>query len=186
MEYALCKLVKIFEILQQFVGNNCIFQGNGSKNLKNPCPAKNLAFSLGRAMLCTPRGMRQRKPNGNPGIERITHGPSDLGEWQPGWYPMSPGGNAWRRHLDNCIEMLTISNEVQRGTTMNKDIDLRQKLTLSVPEAAAMLGISTKVAYTLARRADFPSFKVSPNRVVVSRVGLETWVQQQLDAKGGQ
>lgn len=69
---------------------------------------------------------------------------------------------------------------------MNKDIDVSQKLTLSVPEAAAMLGISSKVAYTLARRADFPSFYISPNRVVVSRVGLETWVQQQLDAKGEQ
>lgn len=69
---------------------------------------------------------------------------------------------------------------------MKKDIDFAQKLTLSVPEAAALLGISSKTAYTLARRADFPSFHVSANRVVVSRVGLETWVQQQLDAKGEQ
>ena len=64
-----------------------------------------------------------------------------------------------------------------------KNIDVSQKLTLSVPEAAMALGVSTKVAYTLARRADFPCFRISPNRVVVSRVGLETWVQQQLENK---
>lgn len=64
-----------------------------------------------------------------------------------------------------------------------KNIDVSQKLTLSVPEAAMALGVSTKVAYTLARRADFPCFRISPNRVVVSRVGLETWVQQQLEKK---
>ena len=64
-----------------------------------------------------------------------------------------------------------------------KNIDVSQKLTLSVPEAAMALGVSTKVAYTLARRADFPAFSISPNRVVVSRAGLETWVQQQLEKK---
>lgn len=66
---------------------------------------------------------------------------------------------------------------------MNRDIDVKQKLTLSVPEAAAMLGISAKTAYTLARRADFPAFSISPNRVVVSRAGLEAWVQKKLNEK---
>lgn len=66
---------------------------------------------------------------------------------------------------------------------MTKNIDMSQKLTLSVPEAAAVLSISTKVAYELARRADFPSFQISPNRVVVSRAGLEDWIQKQLKDK---
>lgn len=69
---------------------------------------------------------------------------------------------------------------------MNKDIDVKQKLTLSVPETAALLGISPKVAYALARRADFPAFSISPNWVVVSRAGLEEWIRQQLDSKGEQ
>lgn len=66
---------------------------------------------------------------------------------------------------------------------MNKDIDVKQKLTLSVPEAAMALGVSTKVAYTLARRADFPCFRISPNRVVVNRSGLEKWIQRQLEKR---
>lgn len=64
-----------------------------------------------------------------------------------------------------------------------KDVYVTQKLTLSVPEAAMALGVSTKVAYTLARRADFPAFSISPNRVVVSRSGLEKWIQRQLEKK---
>lgn len=61
--------------------------------------------------------------------------------------------------------------------------EISQQITLSVPQAAAVLGISTKVAYTLARRADFPAFQISPNRVVVSRAGLEAWVQKQVKNK---
>lgn len=62
-------------------------------------------------------------------------------------------------------------------------LETSQQITLSVPQAAAVLGISTKVAYTLARRADFPAFQISPNRVVVSRAGLEAWVQKQVKNK---
>lgn len=66
---------------------------------------------------------------------------------------------------------------------MKNGIDLSQKLTLSVPETALVLGVSTKVAYELVRRADFPSFKISPGRVVVSKAALEEWILTQLKDK---
>lgn len=52
-----------------------------------------------------------------------------------------------------------------------------KRLTLSVPEAARRLGVSTRTMYDIARRADFPSFRVSENRIVVSAAGLEAWVE---------
>lgn len=52
-----------------------------------------------------------------------------------------------------------------------------KKLTISVPETARRLGISTKTAYTWARRADFPPFKIG-NRIVVYEKGLEEWVRK--------
>ena len=56
---------------------------------------------------------------------------------------------------------------------------------LSVAQTAEMLGVSLSTAYTLARRADFPSFHVSANRIVISRAGLEKWIAEQLNSKGG-
>lgn len=58
------------------------------------------------------------------------------------------------------------------------------KLVMSVSEAAEQLGVSSRTAYTLAQRADFPAFHVSENRIVVSVAGLDEWVQKQLQAKG--
>lgn len=54
---------------------------------------------------------------------------------------------------------------------------------MTVPETAAYLKISTRTAYNLARRADFPAFQISPNRIVVSRRGLEEWIEAQLARK---
>ena len=56
---------------------------------------------------------------------------------------------------------------------------------LSVAQTAEMLGVSLSTAYTLARRADFPSFHVSANRIVISRAGLEKWIEEQIGNKGG-
>lgn len=56
---------------------------------------------------------------------------------------------------------------------------------LSVAQTAETLGVSLSTAYTLARRADFPSFHVSPNRIVISRAGLEKWIEEQIGNKGG-
>lgn len=60
---------------------------------------------------------------------------------------------------------------------------VNQSMTLSVAQTAEMLGVSLSTAYTLARRADFPSFHVSANRIVISRAGLEKWIEEQLSNK---
>lgn len=59
-------------------------------------------------------------------------------------------------------------------------------LTYSIPQMAKMMSISVSTAYTLARRADFPSFHITPCRIVVSRIGLEKWIEEQLGRKDGE
>lgn len=60
---------------------------------------------------------------------------------------------------------------------------MAEKLTISVPEAARRLGISKPSAYILARRDDFPSFRIG-ERIVVYEAGLEEWVKKQAEQKG--
>ena len=48
------------------------------------------------------------------------------------------------------------------------------KLAYSMTEAAEVLGV-----YTLAKRADFPSFKVG-TRTLISAEGLQEWVAAQV------
>lgn len=52
------------------------------------------------------------------------------------------------------------------------------KAALSIAETADALSISRPKVYELTRRADFPCFKLG-NRTLVSRSGLEAWVEQQ-------
>ena len=54
---------------------------------------------------------------------------------------------------------------------------MNQKIGISVAEAAKRLGISTRLAYDWARRADFPAFRIG-NRVVVYEKGLEEWARK--------
>lgn len=53
-----------------------------------------------------------------------------------------------------------------------------EKLTISVKELAAMLGISRPKAYELVRRADFPAIWLG-RRVVVPMDGLKLWLSRQ-------
>lgn len=55
-----------------------------------------------------------------------------------------------------------------------------EKLTLSVPEAAKVLGISRARMYQLARAKGFPTVHVG-NRILVSVKGLERWVEEQAE-----
>lgn len=57
-----------------------------------------------------------------------------------------------------------------------------EKLTLSVTEAAKVLGVSRPTMYTIIHRADFPAFHVG-NRVLISRQGLADWVEAQTGQK---
>ena len=52
-----------------------------------------------------------------------------------------------------------------------------EKLTYSVKEAAAVLGISPAKMYELVRSAGFPSLKLG-KRLLVSRRGLENWIAE--------
>lgn len=60
-----------------------------------------------------------------------------------------------------------------------------ERLVLTVPEAADLLGLSIRSTYTLCRRADFPAVRLTPNRIGVSRVGLEKWVADQVGTGEG-
>lgn len=54
----------------------------------------------------------------------------------------------------------------------------QEKIALSITEAAEQLGISRPTMYQLTRQAGFPVFKVGA-RTLISRAGLEAWVQAQ-------
>jgi predicted DNA-binding transcriptional regulator AlpA len=61
----------------------------------------------------------------------------------------------------------------------------RDKLTISVNEMAAVLGIGRNAAYDLTHRRDFyPAIRISPRRVVVSRSGLQKWLAEQTGEGG--
>lgn len=57
------------------------------------------------------------------------------------------------------------------------------KLTLSVPETAELLGVSVPLVYQLVKRADFPSFKIG-TRTLISRRLLEEWLDREASKDG--
>ena len=56
-----------------------------------------------------------------------------------------------------------------------------EKLALSAAEAAQLIGVSKPTVYLLCKREDFPSFYVG-GRLLISRRGLEAWIEQQAKA----
>jgi excisionase family DNA binding protein len=57
-------------------------------------------------------------------------------------------------------------------------VDSNQKLTFSIPEAAAELGISKTLAYSLARQGRLPGcLKIGQRRLIVSRFQLEAYLR---------
>ena len=59
-----------------------------------------------------------------------------------------------------------------------------ERLVLTIPEAADLLGLSVRSTYNLCRRADFPTVRLTPNRIGISRIGLENWVDKQVSNRG--
>lgn len=53
-----------------------------------------------------------------------------------------------------------------------------EKLTLSVPEAAAVVGISARYMYDLVKTEGFPTIQVG-RRLLVSAPGLTRWLEAQ-------
>lgn len=60
---------------------------------------------------------------------------------------------------------------------------MTNNITVSVAEAAKMLGVSRPVMYRLTRRADFPAFYVG-GRLLVDVDGLKKWVRRQSMREG--
>lgn len=54
------------------------------------------------------------------------------------------------------------------------------KLTLSIPEAAKILGVSASKMYQIAKIKGFPTVQVG-KRILVSAKGLERWVEDQAE-----
>lgn len=52
------------------------------------------------------------------------------------------------------------------------------KLTLSVPEAADVLGVSASKMYQIVRMEGFPTVHIG-KRILVSAKGLERWIEEQ-------
>lgn len=61
---------------------------------------------------------------------------------------------------------------------------MTDKLTVSVDEMAAMLGISRPVAYELTKRDGFPAVRVSERRIIVPVEALKRWLNEQAAARG--
>ena len=54
------------------------------------------------------------------------------------------------------------------------------KLTLSIPEAAKIVGVSPSKMYQIAKSKGFPTVQVG-KRILVSVKGLERWVEEQAE-----
>jgi excisionase family DNA binding protein len=59
---------------------------------------------------------------------------------------------------------------------------MKEPIAISVTEAARLLGLSRPTVYALMRREDFPAFQVGTRRLI-SREGLERWVEAQIGGK---
>ena len=58
-----------------------------------------------------------------------------------------------------------------------------EKLTLTIPEVAEVLGISRAKAYDLAHSDGFPTLSCG-RRLLVAKRGLELWVERQTGSEG--
>lgn len=56
-----------------------------------------------------------------------------------------------------------------------------EKLTLSVDEMAAMLGISRPVAHELSKKEGFPAIRVSERRIIIPVESLKRWLVKQAE-----
>ena len=72
---------------------------------------------------------------------------------------------------------------VRHAAEVHERMKTMEKIAISVPEAAEMLGMCPKSVYQLTRRADFPAFK-SGNRTIISVEGLRAWVLKQATGEG--
>ena len=56
---------------------------------------------------------------------------------------------------------------------------MADKLTVTVPEMAKLLGISRPLAYELAKREGFPAIRVSDRRILIPVDRLHEWLNNE-------
>ena len=73
----------------------------------------------------------------------------------------------------------------RRGGGVADHGGLETRLCITVPEAAAMLGISRNLAYELAKRGELPGIiKLGQKRLVVSKLAIQRLLQGEDSQKG--
>ena len=60
---------------------------------------------------------------------------------------------------------------------------MNDRIALSVPEAAALIGVSKSKMYELIRREDADFVLVLGGRRLVSRTKLEAWIERQTESR---
>ena len=60
------------------------------------------------------------------------------------------------------------------------DLTTNDKITVSVTEAAQLLGLSRPTVYKLIHRGDFPVLRVG-TRTLIHRARLEEWAERQME-----
>lgn len=60
------------------------------------------------------------------------------------------------------------------------EMEMTQKRTLSVPEAAEVVGISAARMYQLVKTEGFPTIRIG-KRILVSSKGLDAWLEKQAE-----
>lgn len=78
--------------------------------------------------------------------------------------------------FNHNTQMVTLSNPTHRKRKEGK-VNMA-KLTLSVPEAADVLGVSSTKMYEIVKIKGFPTIHVG-KRILVSAKGLERWIEEQ-------
>lgn len=56
---------------------------------------------------------------------------------------------------------------------------MTDKLTVTVPEMAKLLGISRPLAYELAKKPGFPAIRVTERRIIVPVDRLHEWLNRE-------
>lgn len=56
-----------------------------------------------------------------------------------------------------------------------------EKLAITVPEFAKMIGVSLPVAYDLTKRKGFPAIRVSPRRIIIPLDKLNEWLSREAE-----
>lgn len=64
-----------------------------------------------------------------------------------------------------------------------KEMPISEKIALSVPEAAALIGVSKTKMYELLKRSDCDFSVVLGGRRLISRAKLEAWIDRQTETQ---